>query len=226
MHFGLPSQALSSRGSRATRTFFICLGVTASLVTACTQGAGEGSVRSDQLYIRNCWNGPFDLGPNFFGANPFSTDVISIRVQRGDDNQEVSDGLNVMVSDVQNIRRSELGTEIDVGLPAGVTPPGMPLQLKEDPPTVSLTLYLQDTCHLQNGTVYSVNGKIKFDRLFSGNANETNGDDRLTEASFDATFADPRDMNSDYSFDPEVTSRVTGWFKFYFQRGQPAQPFP
>jgi hypothetical protein len=208
------------------RIFLLGLCVTASLTTACTQGEGEGNVESDPLYIRNCWNGPFRLDPNFFGANPFSTDLISVRVQRGDDNQEVSDGLNVMVNDVQNIRNSELGQPLDVGLPAGVTPPGMPLQLKESPPRVSLTLYLQDTCHRQNGTIYSVEGTITFTKLFSGNPNETNSDDRLTEASFEATFADPRDMNSDYGFDKEVTSLVKGWFKFYFQRGQPAQPFP
>ncbi len=226
MHFALPRLLLSRGRACASRAVLVGLAATASLTASCAQGVGEGSVKSEQLYVRNCWNGPFDLGPNFFGANPFSTDVISIRVQRGDDNQEVSDGLNVMVSDVQRIRNSQLGQALDVGLPAGVTPPGMPLRLDPDPPAVSLTLYLQDTCHLQNGTIYSTKGTITFTRLFSGDANETDSDDRLTEASFDATFADPRDMNSDYTFDAAVQSRVTGWFKFYFQRGQPAQPFP
>jgi len=229
-------QASSIWKSVTSHPCLVCLAVAASLATACSQGVGEGSVKSDRLYIGNCWNGPFDLGPNFFGAIPFSKDVISIRVQRGDDNQEVSDGLNVMVNDVQEIRSSTmaqdvdggigLGEDIAVGLPPGVTPPGMPILLNEHPPVVSLTLYLQDTCHLQNGTIYSVAGTINFAKLFSGNANETNSDDRLTEASFDATFADPRDMNTDYTFDESVTSHVTGWFKFYFQRGQPAQPFP
>jgi hypothetical protein len=62
--------------------------------------------------------------------------------------------------------------------------------------------------------------------LFSGNPNETNSDNRLTYAQFDVQFADPRDMSSDYTVSPEFTSEVKGWFKFYFQRGQPAQPFP
>jgi hypothetical protein len=235
-HFDAFGHVSSIWKTFTSRPCLVCLAVAASLATACSQGVGEGSVKSDRLYISNCWNGPFDLGPNFFGAIPFSKDVISIRVQRGDDNQEVSDGLNVLVNDVKEIRSSTvdqgvdggvgLGEDIEVGLPTGVTPPGMPIRLNEHPPVVSLTLYLQDTCHLQNGTVYSVAGTINFTKLFSGDANETNSDDRLTEASFDATFADPRDMNADYTFDENVTSHVAGWFKFYFQRGQPAQPFP
>ena len=32
---------------------------------------------------------------------------MAIRVQRGDDNEEVSDGLSVMVNDVQTIRTSD-----------------------------------------------------------------------------------------------------------------------
>src|SRR5512147_1512960 len=93
--------ACTSGLSGKAPVLFLCLGFTATLATACAQGVGEGSVKSDQLYIGNCWNGPFDLRPDFFGANPYSSDVISIRVQRGDDNQEVSDGLNVLVNDVQ-----------------------------------------------------------------------------------------------------------------------------
>jgi hypothetical protein len=92
--------------------------------------------------------------------------------------------------------------------------------------SVSLALYLHDTCHAQNGALYAVTGTITFAHLFSGNPNETNGDARLTEASFEASFADPRDAANDGTFDPAVMSDVKGWFRFYFQRGQPAQPFP
>lgn len=221
----------SNRLARAPHSSRWCLPVAcavfaATALPACTQGEGEGAVQSERLYIKNCWNGPFDLGPNFFGANPFSSDVMSIRVQRGDDNAQVSDGLNVMVNDVQTIRKSKLNQDLPLGLPVGVSPPGIPLKVNDNPPSVSLTLYLQDTCHLQNGTVYSIGGTIRFAHLFSGDVSESNGDDRLTEASFDAIFADPHDMATDYTYSSDVTSRVTGWFKFYFQRGQPAQPFP
>ena len=226
------------------------LALTGTIASACTQGAGEGSVSSDKLFVRDCWNGEFNLQPTFFGANPLSQDVMAIRVQRGDDNQEVSDGLSVMVNDVQeirnSIRNSGSSVSVDVGLPPGVSPPGMPLRLNPNPPSISLALYLHDSCHIQNGAIYSIGSNITggtttddagtgpgasntitFDNLFSGNPNETNSDSRLTYAHFDdIAFADPRDMSSDYTFKKEVTSHVKGWFKFYFQRGQPAQPFP
>ena len=169
------------------------------------------------LIVRDCWNGPFNLEPTFFAANPFSADVMAIRVQRGDDNEEVSDGLSVMVNDVQTIRNSDLNQKLTVGLPPGVTPPGVPLILDTNPPLVSLTLYLHDSCHIQNGVIYSIAGTIKFINLFSGNLNETNSDARLTYAQFDdIQFADPRDMLTDYTFSDSVTSHIMGWFKFYF----------
>jgi hypothetical protein len=205
---------------------FLGLAVAGMSVTACTQGAGEGDVKSSRLFVRDCWNSTFDLAPTFFAANPFSSDEISIRVQRGDDNEEVSDGLIIMVSDVQGIRTSQLEAPLTVSLPAGVSPPGIPLVANPNPPLVSLALYLHDTCHIQNGAIYSIGGTITFHKLFSGNPNETNSDDRLTFADFASDFADPRDMASNRTYSTEVVSRVTGWFKFFFQRGQPAQPFP
>ena len=100
----------------------VCLALTGTIASACTQGAGEGSVSSNKLFVHDCWDGEFNLQPSFFGANPLSRDVMAIRVQRGDDNQEVSDGLSVMVNDVQAIRGSKLGTPLAVGLPPGVSP--------------------------------------------------------------------------------------------------------
>ena len=219
------------RDQCVVRGLIFCITVAGTLASACTQGAGEGYVQSvpgTNLYVRDCWNGAFSLEPTFFGANPFSQNAMAIRVQRGDDNQEVSDGLSVMINDVQTLRQPDhLNQPQQVGLPAGVSPPGMPLMLKTDPPSISLTLYLHDSCHIQNGAVYSIGGTITFTNLFSGNPNETNSDNRLTDAYFDdIQFADPRDMSTDYKFSDAVTSHVKGAFKFYFQRGQPAQPFP
>ena len=53
---------------------------------------------------------------------------------------------------------------------------------------------------------------------------EDDTDELLTEARFDATFADPRNLvGTDTPSDFE--SQVTGYFRFFYQRGQPAQPF-
>lgn len=196
------------------------------VLAGCTTGEGKGSVRSDRLFVRDCWNGSFDLRPDFFASNPFSDETQVIRVQRGDNMQEVSDGLMVLVNDTQAIRNGLLGQDIPVGLAVGVAPPGQPIEYQPDPPLVNLSLYLHDSCHTQNATLHSIQGSIRFYNLFSGDINESNGSERLTDAEFTASFADPRDLNPDSTADPAVVSEVTGNFNFYFQRGQPAQPFP
>ena len=192
----------------------------------CTVGEGEGSVRSDHLWVSGCWNGAFDLSPDFFGANPDPGNSLTIRLQRGDNIEDVSDGLIVLVNDLPEIRK-QLGEKLQVGLPRGVRASGVPIEFNANPPKISLSLYLHNTCHQQNGTVYSTSGTINFSSLFSGDPNEGSSEDRLTDATFDASFADPREL-VDASTQAEkdaVTSRVTGNFHFFFQRGQPSQPF-
>lgn len=93
----------------------------ALLLLGCTTGEGDGEVKSDKLYVEDCWNGPFDLKPTFFGANPY-LNTLTIRVQRGDNIEEVSDGLIVVVNDVSGIRGARLNQPLKVGLPPGVTP--------------------------------------------------------------------------------------------------------
>lgn len=190
----------------------------------CSVGEGEGWVRSDRLYIQDCVNGKFDLGPDFFGANSFRGDALQIRVQRGDNIEELSDGLMVLVNDLPT-QRARVGQAISVGMPVGVSPPGVPIVYNDDPPAVSLALYLHDSCHVENGTVYSIAGTITFKSIFSGDPNEESSDLRLTDATFDATFADPRQLVGAAAEDESLKSRVTGYFRFFFQRGQPAQPF-
>ena len=195
---------------------------------ACTVGEGEGRVVSDNLYVNGCWNGPFDLSPDFFGANPDQGDSLAIRVQRGDNIEDVSDGLIVMVTDLQEVRK-HINENIPVGMPRGVTPSGVPIVLNPNPTKISLALYLHNTCHQQNGTIYSVAGFIRFSSLFSGDINEGSAENRLTDATFDASFADPRELaevpESDVDARAALTSKVTGNFRFFFQRGQPSQPF-
>jgi hypothetical protein len=217
------------------------------LFPACTTGEGAGWVRSDRLVAANCWDGPFDLGPDFFASDPFQ-DTQQIRIQRGDRLVGVSDGVLIVVTDVAKIRAEQLNTPIPLGLPIGVTPPGHARRVG-DPKQVSLSLYLNDTCHAQNPTVHSIGGTITFHSLFSGNRNENSADQRLTDAEFEAMVADPRDLSfvpggagaADGGVDAggaagagdggmpgtaPATSVVTGRFRFFFQRGISAQPFP
>lgn len=201
-----------------------CVFLVSLALGGCAVGEGSGSVTSDRLVVEDCWTGPFDLHPDFFAANPDPGHSLLIRVQRGDNLEEQSDGLSVLVSDLQTLR-GQLEQPIEIGLPVGVSPPGVPIVLNPNPAKVSMALYLHNTCHAQTGTLYALSGQITFHALFSGNRNEENAEDRLTDAEFQGVFADPRLMSSDAQANEALQSTVTGNFRFYFQRGQPAQPF-
>ncbi len=214
-----------------------------SMLLGCTTGEGTGWVRSDRLFVDSCWDGPFDLEPTFFASDPFE-DTQQIRIQRGDRLVGVSDGVLLVVHDVSRIRSKQLNQKVRLGLPIGVTPPGLPRRVEANPPQVSLSLYLNDTCHSQDPAVYSVDGEITFHSLFSGDRNENNADQRLTDAEFTAQVTDPRTATLSASGDAGAdagspdggadqgvgvryrTSTVTGQLRFFFQRGIPAQPFP
>lgn len=192
----------------------------------CTVGQGEGWVRSELLAVPECWHGAFDLQPNFFAAGPYR-DTLQIRVQRGSDLTEVSDGVAIQVNAVTHIRDNMLGQEVSVGLPPELWNEVNPSAQPTEEPLVNLGLYLEFSCHNQNTVLYATDGVIVFNELFSGDPNETSGDEKLTEGSFDVTVGNPRDAPAGSTDIPqEQMSRVTGYFRFHFQRGQPGQPFP
>jgi hypothetical protein len=193
------------------------------LGAGCTVGDGSGSVTTERLYLQSCWNGPFNLKPDFFAANPYRQESLLFRVQRGDNNQEASDGLTVIVNDLKAVQ-SRLGEPIPVGLPSGVTPPGQ-APTGEPNPLVALSLYLHQTCHEQNSATYSVSGNITFRSIFSGDPNEEDSEKRLTDAEFAVQFADPRELVDAEDPAAVTSAMVEGNFYFFFQRGQPAQPF-
>jgi hypothetical protein len=195
---------------------------------ACSLGEGEGDIRSDQLQVGDCWNGPFDLTPDFFAAQPYRS-ALSIRVQHGGDTEEVSDGAIILVDDITAVRNqihANPNATFKVGLPPSVVPPGFPIVPNPDPPIVHLTLYLHRSCHAQNSALYSIDGSMTFRSIFNGNLNETDASEKLTDGDFaDVIVGDPR-QHAPGTTTVDNVSHLRGNFKFYFQRGQPAQPFP
>jgi hypothetical protein len=199
----------------------------------CSVGQGEGSAISDDLYVPGCWQGPFDLRPTFFGANPFD-DTLTIRVQRGEREIGVSDGFTMLIGNLRAVRTLGLNTDLPLGLPLGVTPLGYPLPPVPNPPAATLTLYLNNSCRRQNSLLYSVDGSVRFSKLFSGDPNEENSENRITRGSFTATVIDPRDAvpstspdaGAPYTYPESQSSVLQGDFDFVFHRGIPAQPFP
>jgi hypothetical protein len=210
------------------RASFLGFAFLALFAPACGIGEGEGEIRSDKLNVTGCWNGQFDLRPDFFAASPFRR-MLAIRVQHGRDIEEVSDGVVLLVDDIDKVREQiaqRPGQPLRVGLPPSVVPPGVPITPDPDPPIVHLTLYLHRACHVQNSALYSLEGGIVFHSIFNGNPTEPSDDEKLTEASFtDIVVGDPRDRDPATGVVANV-SRLQGRFRFYFRRGQPAQPFP
>lgn len=220
-------------------TRFAVVVVAAALgpLAGCSLGQGEGVVRSESLYAADCWlHNSYDLQPDFFAAVPYRQ-TLQIRVQRGSDLQEVSDGFAVQVDDVDLIR-SQLGKPVCLSLPAGVVAPGS-LPIRPDPLVdavcggqypVHAALYLQSSCHNQNTVLYAISGTIVFDALFSGDPNEDQGAEKYTSARFEeVVIGDPHDAPPSASADQipdDKRSKLTGNFSFYFERGQPGQPFP
>ena len=228
--------------------FLLC-----STLFGCSLGQGVGEVKSDRLIAKDCWgegaispeDDDYDMGPDFFAAVPYRS-TLQVRVQRGNDLQEVSDGLSVLIDDVSAIR-AEIDAKRNAGsadpvkkcvaLPPGVAPPGsVPTTQKCDQcadgeePIVHMSLYLQRSCHNQNTVLYATCGSVSFSALFSGDPNEEDAAQKLTDVpDFRITVSDPRDAPlGGTPLDVPVgrTSEVYGFFSFYFERGQPGQPFP
>lgn len=194
-------------------------------LSSCSVGGGSGSVTSDWLVAPDCFEGPFDLRPTFFAAVPYRN-TLDIRIQHGPEIQEFSDGLKVLVTDIERVRQN-FGVPLRVGLPPGVTPPGVPLQSDPDPPFVHVALYLYESCYEQNIALYGIGGHITFTSIFNGDPTETRESELLNEASFEIQLADPREQPPGGGPIPaERISTIRGHFRFFFERGQPAQPFP
>lgn len=215
--------------ARAITAIAIALPCGAVAAPGCSLGQGEGSVFSPGLYaadcILPCGDDPncnvYNLDPDFFAAVPFR-ETIQIRIQRGNDINEFSDGLAVLVSDIDTIRAHleekrkaaedagappeevlETFVEVPVAIPAGVVPDGTPIAPPPpcDPATqlcdvapVAMSLYLQLSCHNQNIVLYGLEGSIRFASLFSGDPNEKSAAEKLIYVpSFDITIGDPRE---------------------------------
>jgi hypothetical protein len=217
-----------ARRARGARRAAGCLGAGLALCAAtsgCDVGQGEGWVRSDKLTVPDCWDGAFDMQPDFFGSIPYR-DSQQIRLQHGSDQPEVSDGVALQVNATSAIR-GMLGQSVDVGLAPELWAEINPTATPGPAPLVNLALYLQFSCHNQNVVLYGVGGTVTFAALFDGDPNESSGSEKLSEATFDVDVANPRDAPQGSTEVPaDKRSLLQGYFRFHFVRGQPAQPFP
>jgi len=181
----------------------------------CSAGVGEGDV------VGNVWapacglaGDAYEMRSNFFSADP-THDFLDIRVQRGSDFEDVSDGMAVSVRAASEVA-AILGTPI-----ALEDPLELPRAQPDERPLVAMSVYLNRTCpigaHRFPVAYQAVTGEITFTAIYApelpGSALE------VTAAFSDVRFVDPSTPETRYAI-------LSGNFSFIFNRGRPAQRFP
>jgi hypothetical protein len=193
-----------------TRWVWVGLSLVAT-IAACKVGDGDGWLEAT-LWAPQCdMDGDaYELRPTFFASEPQPGDVLVVRVQRGSDSPEASDGLILQVLGASVVHEALLGVPID-------------LAEGTDGARVIMTLYLNETCPVElirptRPVVYTAaEGTIVFDAIYAPEA-----DDSGTEIA--ARFEDVLMVDT---HDPDALRAVaSGELSLLHVRGRPAQPFP
>ena len=194
-----------------------------AVLASCSVGSGTGSLRGS-VSIADC-NGtgwtedPVDLLPDFFSADYVEDPgtpgmlrrLLTIRMQHGSFREGDSNGMAVLVRDVNQIARESIG---------------VPITVSSDPAApVELTLYLNERClsgfprdFVRVPVVLgAVSGTITFDAVYAPDLSDTGFE--LAAHFEDVRFED--DIRPDVRF-----AVMSGYFSFLYQRGRPAQRFP
>lgn len=175
------------------------------IATGCSVGSGDGDVFGT-VSAPDCdlEADSYDLNPNFFAASLIDDEQLEIRIQRGGDLERFSDGIVIVVFDTTMVREELLG---------------MPIELGESAP-VRMTLYMNDTCPLDRDDVpvtYDARkGAIVFRRIYAPDVS----DDADIVGDFTGVVLE--DLA-----EPMIRNAVLdGEFRFFYDRGRPAQRFP
>jgi hypothetical protein len=175
-------------------------------------GEGEGWA-SAEVWAPDCdlEGDAYELRPTFFGSEAQPGDTLLIRMQRGSDSPQVSDGILIQVLGASTVQAELLGSPIDLGADDG-------------DPRVIMTLYLNETCPVilerpENRSVAytAVAGALTFDAIY---APEASGSDKEIAARFDdVLLVDAHDPDN-------LRAVASGELQFLHVRGRPAQAFP
>ncbi|MCA9581607.1 MAG: hypothetical protein KC416_07410 [Myxococcales bacterium] len=190
-----------------------------SVMVGCSVGSGEGTARG-AVTAPECdlSASPYDLQPTFFAAEEVEGQ-LRIRVQRGSDFEDKSDGLVVLLRDASDLHRNHLGEAIDLAEEASKPGGG----------AVAFTLYLNETCPVVRTDVpavfQAVSGTITFEAVYAPAVSEGT----RIEASFEDLVLYDVPFGADVGEEPGVPDRsatLEGDFGFFYSRGRPAQRFP
>ena len=144
---------------RAIASGFALGAIAIATANGCTVGNGTGSVSGD-LLVPDCWSGKFDLKPDFFAATPNpNDDTLFIRIQRGSDYINFSDGVSILVTHVSEVAgaiTTSGAQTLSISLPPSVVPPGVPITPTANPATVQFALYMQGSCRPETPGLYAM----------------------------------------------------------------------
>lgn len=200
----------------------MALGVACVLV-ACSVGGGVGEA-TGEVHLPDCGFEAlaYSLGPTFFSAE-FVEDpaartpggaqrMVILRMQRGSYRVSESDGISILLRDVNEIH----GSLLDVPLEIGAGPDAM----------ARMTMHLGESCEtgaLHNrywtlpGVLEGVSGTLILSSVHAPGAPDA-------DAEFRGAFSGVRFVDASQ---PHVRFAVLdGSFAFFYQRGRPAQRFP
>jgi hypothetical protein len=181
------------------------------LLVGCSvgQGRGEatGSITSMVCGIRDQ---DLDIRPTFFGAQVSANRTLNIRIQRGSNLEEFSDGFYIQVRDVTDVEQHRLGLPIEI-----TDEYGAPVQM---------VLFYNETCksgfpndrRTQASIFHARSGTVQFDAVYAPEVD-------AGAAKIQGHFEDVQFTGFNES---DEFATLSGTFSFFYQRGSPAQVFP
>ncbi len=190
--------------ARATVTFLV-----AATGGGCAIGTGDGELVG-QVSAPTCGllEEDFSLDPTFFGANPILEDQLEIRIQHGSDFESKSDGIVLLVADIEEVKQSKLGEALD-------------LSTARDAP-VRMSFYLHETCPPDALDVIpvhyeAVEGTVVFQSIYAPGVS-------TNEVEISGQLNGVRLVDPDR--EDERWAELDGSFRFLYVRGAPRQRFP
>ncbi len=175
------------------------------VVIGCSAGQGEGAIEGTfSSPVCEMTDAQLEIDPNFFSAE-YVEELLEIRIQDGSDFEDRSDGLIITVRDTEEVSQDWLGR------PIAVVEGGL----------VEVSLYLNETCGPSFGrrpvNFRANRGQVIFEHIY---APTLDAEDVRLVGSLEEVGLSGGDGTE------EGEAEISAWFRFYFNRGRPAQRFP
>jgi len=196
----------SSRSALILGVAGIALAAPAAL--GCTAGTGEGNVKGT-VTVADCelMDSEYDLAPSFFGAEIIGED-LDIQIRRGSDLSIYSDGIHMLVRNVEEVATSAIGAALPVSSAVDAQ--------------IQMTLYLNQSCPVGDeedipAVLTGQSGAVTFTSIYAPTVDEENVE--IAGTLSDIYFADDASPDTRHA-------TLSGDFSFFYNRGRPAQRFP